>query len=63
MNIGRVLNITSNEKGNMYAMAEKRKQYVSYLHEHKHDSQMNKIDQMKILEWTKTRMAPSSTIK
>ena len=63
MNMERVLNITLNEKGHMYAMAEKRKQYVSYLHEHEHDSQMNKADQMKILEWAKTKMAPSPTIQ
>src|SRR5687768_9320487 len=48
MNMGRVLDITLNEKGHMYAMAEKREQYVSFLHEHKHKSQMNKADQMNI---------------
>ena len=63
MNKERVLNITLNEKGCMYAMAAKREQYVSYLHEHKHNSQINKADQRKILEWAKTSMAPSSTIQ
>ena len=56
MSINRVLNITLSEKGHMYAMAEKRKLYVSYLHQHEHDAQMGKADQMRILEWTKTRM-------
>ena len=37
MNIARVLDITLNKKGQMNAMAEKRKQYVSYLHNDKHD--------------------------
>ena len=56
MNMNRVLNITLTEKGHMYAMAEKRKQYVSYLQQHEHDAQMSKIDQMRIIEWTKTRI-------
>ena len=56
MNTERVLNITLNEKGYMYAMAEKQKQYVTYLHQHEHDSQMNKSDQLEILEWTKSKM-------
>jgi hypothetical protein len=63
MNMGRVLNITLNGEGHMYAMAEKRKKYVDYLHEHKHDSQMSKGDQINILEWVKTRIALSSTIQ
>jgi hypothetical protein len=61
MTIERVLNITMNEKGCIYAMAEKRKQYVTYLLQHEHDSLMNKVDQMKILKWTKTMMG-STTI-
>lgn len=52
MNTERVLNITQNEKGYMYAMAERRKQYVSYLHKHVHDSQMAPKDQIKILQLT-----------
>jgi hypothetical protein len=59
MNTSRVLNITQNEKGHMYAMAERRKQYVIYLHQHEHDSQMNPNDQIKIFEWAKTRMTSS----
>ena len=62
MNTARVLDITTNGNGHMYAMAEKRKQYVTYLLQHEHDSLMNKFDQMKILNWTKTMMA-SSTIQ
>ena len=63
MNIQRVLNITLSEKGHMYAMAERRKQYVSYLYEHKHDSQMSKANQMRILEWIKKRIALSCTFQ
>ena len=63
MNTQRVLNITQNDKGHLYAMAQKREQYVSHLHKHEHNSQMNKTDQMKILEWTKTKMTKSSTFK
>ena len=62
MNIERVLDITLNEKGYMYAMAERRKQYVIFLHQHKHESQMGKADQTKILEWTKTTIAFLSKI-
>ena len=51
MNTARVLNITKNEKGQMYAMAARRKQYVTYLHQHEHDSKMSKNDEIKILEW------------
>ena len=57
MNMHRVLDITMNENGHMYVMAEKRKEYVSHLHRHNHDLEMTKIDQMIILEWTKTKMA------
>ena len=63
MNKERVLNIALNEKGHMYAMAEKREQYVSYLHKHEHDSQMNKVDQMKILEWTKSWIELSFSVR
>lgn len=45
MNKERVLDITMNEKGNMYAMAEKRELYVSFLHKYEHKSPMNKGDQ------------------
>ena len=62
MNIMRIQNITLNEKGHMYFMAEKRKQYVSHLHEHKHDSYMNKVDQTKILNWAKRKIAYSFKI-
>ena len=44
MNTERVLNITRNEKGHMYAMAQKRKQYINYLNHHEHDSQMSTND-------------------
>ena len=56
MNTERVLDITLNEKHHMYAMAEKQKIYVTYLQQHKHDSQMNINDQNNILEWTKAKM-------
>ena len=56
MNTKRVLNIIKNEKGQLYAMANRRQQYVDYLHDHKHDSQMSSNDQIKILEWIKTKM-------
>ena len=62
MNIHRVMNITKNNKGYMYAMAEKREQYVSHLHKHKHKSQMIEDDQMKIFDWAKSKIASSPTI-
>ena len=62
MNMERVLNITLSEKGHMYAMAEKREQYVSHLYQHKHDSYMNRFDQTTILDWAKGKIASSSTI-
>ena len=62
MNTERVLNITWNEKGHMYAMAQKRKQYINYLNQHEHDSKMEKNDQIKILEWTKTKMTSSDKL-
>ena len=46
MNTERVLNITLNEKGHMYAMAERREKYVAYLHQHEHDSQMSINDEI-----------------
>lgn len=58
MNPGRVLDITWNEKGYMYAMAEKRKGYVSHLQRHEHGSKMNKKDQINMLKWAKTKMVP-----
>ena len=58
MNPGRVLNITSNEKGYMYVMAQKREQYVTFLYQHKHDAKMTKADQTRILEWAKALMIP-----
>jgi hypothetical protein len=61
MNTKRVLNITQNEKGEMYAMAERRKLYVRYLHQHKHNSQMGTNEENKILEWSKARMSSSDT--
>jgi hypothetical protein len=62
MNMQRVLDITLNEKGHMYVMAEKRRNYVFYLLKHKHDSQMNKVDQTCILKWIKSRIALLSKI-
>ena len=56
MNTGRVQNITQNEKGNMYTMAQRRQIHVTHLQKHKHDGQMNTNTQTKILEWTKTKM-------
>jgi hypothetical protein len=58
MTIERVLNITMNEKGHMYAKAEKRQQYVTFLYQHKHDAQMSKADQTRILEWAKAMIIP-----
>ena len=55
MNTKRVLNITMKEKGQLYAMAQRRKQYVNYLQQHEHDSQMSTNDQIKLLEWIKKR--------
>ena len=55
MNTKRVLNITMNEKGQLYAMAQRRKQYVTYLQEHERDSQMSPNDQIRLLEWIKKR--------
>ena len=48
MNTERVLNITRNEKGHMYAMAQKRKQFITYLNQHEHESNMEKNDENKI---------------
>ena len=62
MNTQRVMNITKTDKGHLYVMAEKREQYVSYLHQYEHDSHMDKVDQMNILEWTKTMMVTSFKI-
>ena len=56
MKTGRVLNITQNEKGNMFIMAQRRQIHVAHLQQHKHDGQMNTNIQTKILEWTKTKM-------
>ena len=44
MNTDRVLNITLNGKGQMYAMAQRREQYVNYLQQHEHDSKMSASD-------------------
>ena len=63
MYTGRVLNITKTDKGHLYATAKKRKQFVNYLHDHVHDSQMNKSDQMDILDWTRTMMVTPSTFQ
>ena len=60
MNTERVLNITQNEKGQLYAMAKRRQLYVKYLQEHEHNANMNTNDQHEILEWTKTRMTLSN---
>src|SRR5687768_8319464 len=65
MNMERVLNITMNGKGHMYAMAERRNLFVTHLHEHEHEHEikMTKADLIKILEWTKTRMALPTIIQ
>ena len=57
MNTERVLDITQNEKGQLYAMAGGRKLYVTNLHQHKHDSKMSANGQIRILEWTKIMMS------
>ena len=56
MNTERVLNITMNEKGHMYAMTEKREKYVSYLQKHEHSSKMSMNEQNRILDWVKRQM-------
>ena len=56
MNTKRVLNITMNGKGQLYAMAQRRKQYFTYLQQHEHDSQISTNDQIKLLEWIKRKM-------
>ena len=56
MNTARVLNITQNDKGQMYAMAAKRKVYITYLDQHEHNSQMGIDDEIEILEWAKATM-------
>ena len=43
-------------------MAARRKLYVDYLHQHEHNSQMSTDDEMKMLEWTKTKMISSDSI-
>ena len=63
MNTERVLNITLNEKGQMYAMAQRRQLYVKYLQQHEHDSKMSARDQNEILEWTKARNTTSNKQK
>ena len=59
MNTARVLNITRNEKGDMYAMAKRRQLYVEYLHQYKHGLDMNENEQVELLEWCKHMMAAS----
>ena len=56
MNTDRVLNITLNEKGYMYAMAQRRELYVKYLQQHEHNGKMSAHDQSEILKWAKTRI-------
>jgi hypothetical protein len=56
MNTDRVLNITKNEKGQMYAMAQRRQLYVEYLLQHEHNGKMSAHDQSEILKWAKTKM-------
>jgi len=60
MNTQRVLNITRNEKGQMYAMTQRRQLYVKYLQQHEHNTNMSTNDQNEILEWTKTKMISSN---
>ena len=62
MNTARVLKITQNESGHMYAMAKRRKQYVAYLHKHEHDSKMSSNNVTKILNWAKRRMTLSDKV-
>ena len=40
----------------MYAMAERRKLYVTYLQQYEHNAQMSTNDQKQILDWTKRKM-------
>lgn len=61
MTTDRVINITQNKKGFMYAMAAKRKLYVEYLHQHEHNSNLNTNDKTEILKWTRAKMAQSNT--
>ena len=59
MNKERVLDITMNDKEQMYAMAKKRQVYVNYLHQNQHGSQMSTKKEAKILKWTKKKMTAS----
>ena len=56
MNKDRIQNITLNEKGQMYAMAAKRKLYAAYLQQHNHNSKMSLCKQKEVLEWVKTKI-------
>ena len=59
MNTERVIKISLNEKGCMYAMAERRQQYVDYLQKHKHDLQMSK-DKKEYFGMDKNKMISSN---
>ena len=47
---------TLNEKGYMYAMAQRRELYVKYLQQHEHNGKMSAHDQSEVLKWAKARM-------
>ena len=55
MNTDRILNITLNEKGYMYTLAQRRELYVNYLQQHQHCKKMNTSNQSEIFEWNKTK--------
>ena len=57
MNTARVLSITKNEKGDIYAMAKQRQLYVKYLQEHKQSLNMTQDEQMHLIQWYNNKVA------
>ena len=56
MNTESVLSITLNEKGQMYAMAQRRQLYVAYLQQHEHDSKIMQVIKMRFLNGPKQEL-------
>ena len=63
MNTERILNITLNEKGQMYTMAQRRQLYVEYLQIHEHDSKMSASDQNEILNGPKPKLQHQENLR
>ena len=55
MNTDRVLNITLYEKGQMYAITQRRELYVKYLQQHEHNGKNSTHDQSEIFKWAKNK--------